>query len=94
MPILHGPPQTESGSPRRGMRSIHRDSRGKKVLAFAGIAKPMSFEKTVRTLGASTSRFVSFPDHHIYKEGDIRETLESRAAGLSADLILTTEKTL
>jgi tetraacyldisaccharide 4'-kinase len=64
---------------------------GKKVLAFAGIAKPMSFEKTVRALGALPLGFVSFPDHHIYKEGDIRD-LKSRAAGLSADLILTTEK--
>ena len=64
---------------------------GKKVLAFAGIARPASFEKTVRALGASLLGLIPFPDHHVYTEGDIRE-LESKAAGLSADLILTTEK--
>ncbi len=64
---------------------------GKKVLAFAGIAKPLSFEKTVRDLGVSSLGFVSFPDHHAYGEEDIRG-LELKAAGMSADLILTTEK--
>ena len=64
---------------------------GKKVLAFSGIAKPKSFEKTVQALGTSSLGFVSFPDHHLYTEEDIRD-LESKTAGMSADLILTTEK--
>ncbi|HNU86156.1 MAG TPA: tetraacyldisaccharide 4'-kinase [Syntrophales bacterium] len=64
---------------------------GKKILAFAGIANPASFEKTMRVLGAEPLDVAVFPDHHVYTDSDIKK-LESRADGVSADMILTTEK--
>jgi tetraacyldisaccharide 4'-kinase len=57
-------------------------------LAFAGIAKPWRFERTLRDAGVSLVDFAPFPDHAAFAERDL-DFLAERAgtAGL-----LTTEK--
>lgn len=64
--------------------------RGKRWLAFAGIAYPQKFYATLRTLGADIVQTVDFPDHHDFTPRDIQQ-LQQRAA--RADLgLITTEK--
>jgi tetraacyldisaccharide 4'-kinase len=64
--------------------------RGKKVLAFAGLARPEQFEKVIKmTEAVELKEFVSFSDHHIYSKEDIA-LLKNKSQGL--DFILTTEK--
>jgi tetraacyldisaccharide 4'-kinase len=60
------------------------------VLAFAGIGRPGKFFATLREAGADVVREISFPDHHPYREDEIRAILaEATASGLVA---ITTEK--
>jgi tetraacyldisaccharide 4'-kinase len=61
---------------------------GKKVFAFAGIAKPQSFQNLLRSLQADTVVFKAFPDHYSYRQKDIRQIL-AQSQGLD---IITTEK--
>jgi tetraacyldisaccharide 4'-kinase len=65
--------------------------RGKRVCAFAGIANPDSFRKTVESLGAEVVVFYSFPDHHHYTRAEI-EAVRQSAQELRAEITLTTEK--
>ena len=65
--------------------------RGKRCLAFAGIADPTSFESVARASGAALVAFHALRDHHAYTRRDL-ETLERRARGLGAEALLTTEK--
>jgi tetraacyldisaccharide 4'-kinase len=68
-----------------------QDLRGKKILAFCGLAKPESFEKTLRSLGAEVLHFEPFPDHFPFREEDLeRMQRSSRQAG--AEAMVTTEK--
>ncbi len=63
--------------------------RGAQV-AFAGIAKPWKFERSLRDAGVSLADFAAFPDHAPFRESDLR-ALAERAAAFEAGL-LTTEK--
>jgi tetraacyldisaccharide 4'-kinase len=66
--------------------------RGRKVLAFAGIADPAKFFATAAEAGIAVAERVSFPDHHRYKAAQARAlTTRADAAGLQ---LLTTEKDL
>ncbi len=65
--------------------------RGKRVMAFSGIATPERFEATLRDLGATLVANRRFLDHHAFADEDLDEILE-RAARARADLIVTTEK--
>jgi len=65
--------------------------RGKKVFAFAGIARPDSFKKTIESVGGEVVAFLSFPDHHVYTQGDLIK-IRKEASQSSAEVILTTEK--
>jgi len=65
--------------------------RAKKVLAFAGIARPDSFKRTIASVGGETAAFLAFPDHHVYTCGDIIQ-IEKAVTQCAAQLILTTEK--
>ena len=67
------------------------DLKGKKILAFSGLAKPESFQKTLLGLEARIVGFESFPDHHWYGEEDVKE-LWQRAGKLNVDALVTTEK--
>lgn len=64
--------------------------RGRKVLAFSGLADNPRFFQTLRTLGANVVADRSFRDHHRYTSGEMSD-LRSVAARLGANLV-TTEK--
>jgi tetraacyldisaccharide 4'-kinase len=66
------------------------DLRGKRVFLFAGIARPASFEATVRALGAEIAGMRWFSDHHHFGSHELSAL--RNAAGDA--LLLTTEKDL
>jgi tetraacyldisaccharide 4'-kinase len=63
----------------------------RRVVAFAGIARPGRFFDTLRSLGYDVARELTFPDHHWYTAGDIAG-IEAAARDADAPLIVTTEK--
>lgn len=65
---------------------------GRRVLAFAGIARPAKFHDSLRTVGANIVATVDFADHHPFRPNELAD-LRQRAAALNADLV-TTEKDL
>lgn len=65
--------------------------KGKKVCAFAGIAKPESFRKTLNSLGGEIVAFIPFSDHHRYTTGDLEE-IKKISLNSSAEITITTEK--
>jgi tetraacyldisaccharide 4'-kinase len=65
--------------------------KGKRVVAFAGIAKPQLFEDTLVKLGADLAFFRGFGDHHSFNHTEI-EGLMTKKERLKADCLLTTEK--
>lgn len=71
--------------------TIHPDiMKNKKIYAFAGIANPSYFKKTLITLGAYVAGFTSFRDHYRYKQRDM-DKIKEKADGME---IITTEKDL
>jgi len=64
---------------------------GKKVVAFAGIGRPESFEKTLRDLRANIIVYKVFPDHYVYEKGEV-QGMEQMAKDCGADYLITTEK--
>lgn len=65
--------------------------KGKRVMAFSGIATPERFEATLRDVGVNLVANRRFLDHHAFAEEDLDEILE-RALRAKADYIVTTEK--
>jgi tetraacyldisaccharide 4'-kinase len=63
---------------------------GAPIVAFAGIANPRRFYRTLEGLGARLLECVSFPDHHAFSSADA-ERLTALASAHSARLV-TTEK--
>jgi tetraacyldisaccharide 4'-kinase len=63
---------------------------GKRVLAFAGIARPQKFFGSLRAIGAEIADGLVFADHHPYTGPEISDILE-RAKALNA-VAVTTEK--
>jgi tetraacyldisaccharide 4'-kinase len=62
-----------------------------RVVAVAGIARPVRFFDALRAQGYVVVRELSFPDHHWYTTNDLEKISDAvRAAG--ADLVVTTEK--
>ncbi len=66
---------------------------GKRVFAFAGIARPDSFRQTIESLGGVIAGFRAFPDHHRYRAEDLSR-IETEAGLAKADILLATEKDL
>jgi tetraacyldisaccharide 4'-kinase len=66
--------------------------RGRRVLAFAGIADPGKFFATLAAIGITAAATERFPDHHRYTATDVRRLL-TRADHEVLDLV-TTEKDL
>jgi tetraacyldisaccharide 4'-kinase len=66
---------------------------GRRVVAFAGIARPERFRATLEALGAEIREFIPFPDHHAFGAADLRRILDA-ARNHPHDLLLTTEKDL
>jgi tetraacyldisaccharide 4'-kinase len=56
---------------------------GKRVLAFAGIARPAKFHATLLQAGATIAATMDFPDHHRFTLREIQAVL-ARARGLDA----------
>ena len=67
--------------------------KGKRVLAFCGIADPESFLWLLRKVGAETVYFKPFEDHYMYNEEDMRRLVEE-GEKRGANLFITTEKDL
>lgn len=61
---------------------------GRRVLAFAGIARPAKFHATLRAAGAELTDTIDFPDHHGFTEPELDAVL-ARAAALSAEPVTT-----
>ena len=62
--------------------------KGKKLLAFAGIARPEKFFATLREMGGQICASRRFSDHHPYSENEIRK-LHADAERLNAQLVTT-----
>ena len=61
-----------------------------KILAFAGIGNPDNFFSLLKKNNLNVRKKISFPDHYIYKQKDIKDLLSiSKKKGLR---LLTTEK--
>ena len=60
------------------------------VLAFAGIARPRKFYRTLQQLGADVRKMVAYPDHHAFTHSEL-QYLRRLAGELEAKLV-TTEK--
>lgn len=67
------------------------DLQGKKVCAFAGIAQPESFKKTLLSLGVQVISWDIFPDHHRYCLQELKNVRHNMSKN-NADIIMTTEK--
>jgi tetraacyldisaccharide 4'-kinase len=67
------------------------DLRGRRAFLLAGIARPPSFEATVRAAGAEIAGARWFRDHHVFSERDL-SIVRREAQRAGADLIATTEK--
>jgi len=65
--------------------------KGVRVLAFAAIGNPESFEHSIRQTGAVLCGMVSYRDHHPYSDDDIRR-LAKDAEKSGAGAVVTTEK--
>ncbi len=50
--------------------------RGRRVLAFAGLARPEGFLDTLEELGAELTGFLPFTDHHRYSRAEIARLIE------------------
>jgi tetraacyldisaccharide 4'-kinase len=66
--------------------------RGRKILAFAGIADPQKFFSTLADAGVEVAERQSFADHHRYTAAEA-QTLLARAEAQNL-VLLTTEKDL
>jgi tetraacyldisaccharide 4'-kinase len=49
---------------------------GRRVFAFAGIARPEKFHATLRGIGAELVGHADFPDHHSYTALDLERVIE------------------
>ncbi|MBN1153484.1 tetraacyldisaccharide 4'-kinase [candidate division KSB1 bacterium] len=94
---VHTPPMKTIHRPIDLVSLISREPVGlhklikSRVLIFSGIGNPISFKKTVTSLGADVVNELVFPDHHSYIKADI-DVLNDRAERHDAAWIVTTEK--
>jgi len=64
------------------------DIKEKKLVAFAGLARPEKFKYTLECGGADIVEWQAFPDHHPYSEADIEDLIKI-AEHKEAELITT-----
>ncbi len=67
------------------------DLKNKKIVAFCGIARPMSFFNLLKNLDTQPQWRKVFPDHYAYRQKDV-EWIWEKAAAIGADCIITTQK--
>lgn len=63
--------------------------KGRRVLAFSGIARPETFSSLLEQMGVEIQKELVFPDHHSYSISDL-ERIRREARGV--DFLVTTEK--
>ena len=85
----HGPRYLENVF--TGERLPLKALRGKWVACLSGIARPESFENSLRSLGAHVEICRRFPDHHWFEQTELQEFYD-RCADRAMDMIVTTEK--
>lgn len=65
--------------------------KGKKVVAFCGIARPERFSRLLEKEGISLLSFLTFPDHHVYPPSSIVRIVKAcETSGITT--VITTEK--
>ncbi|MBI9077644.1 MAG: tetraacyldisaccharide 4'-kinase [Desulfatibacillum sp.] len=67
--------------------------KGKKILAFSGIADNPGFFDSLKKLGAEIGESLSYPDHHTYTPED-RTNILQKASKAGVQTLVTTEKDL
>lgn len=67
------------------------DIKGKRVLAFCGIARPERFLKLLERTGIMPIHFIAFPDHFPYPPNSMKKIIQHFNAQ-NAEVCLTTEK--
>lgn len=77
--------------PRRISVTIPGAARGRKALAFAGLANTAQFFESIREAGLDVVATMSFPDHHRYMPRDL-QAIDDTAAASGAEVLVTTEK--
>lgn len=65
--------------------------RGRRLLAFSGIARNEDFQQMIINLGGDIVKFISFPDHHCYSDDDLK-SIAASGERLGAEFLITTEK--
>lgn len=65
--------------------------RGKKIVAFCGIARPERFFSILREEGIYPEFFLKFPDHHSYPQPSLEKIIKKFHAA-EADALIMTEK--
>ena len=65
--------------------------KGKKVLAFCGIARPRRFLSILQEKGLKIASFLKFPDHYPYPSSSL-EKIGEKCQKIEADALITTEK--
>ena len=64
---------------------------GQTLLAFAGLARPEVFQRTLADLGVRLAGFQAFPDHHPFAPAELAALVrQAQAAGAAA--LVTTAK--
>ncbi len=69
------------------------DLRGEKVIAFCGIANPLRFVKSLKSIPIIPEKTIFFPDHHRFTFKDL-EKIERVAEEKGVKIAVTTEKDL
>jgi tetraacyldisaccharide 4'-kinase len=64
---------------------------GLKLYAFAGLARPEVFSRTLGELGVDLTGFKAFPDHHAFSPRDLAALIREAGASQAAGLITTSK---
>jgi tetraacyldisaccharide 4'-kinase len=86
---IHKPTYLESSGGTKTMDVTRL--RGRRVFAFCAIGNPVSFRKSIESLGSELVGFRVFPDHHVYTPSELRG-LNAEAQRLKPDAIVITQK--
>lgn len=85
----HGPKYLENVF--TGERLPLETLQDKWVACLSGIARPESFENSIKALGAKVEICRRFPDHHWFDQSELEEFYD-RCGERAMDMIITTEK--
>ena len=64
--------------------------KNKNIVAFAGIGRPQKFYDSLKKCGLNIVKTFDFPDHHLYKNDDIKKIVET-AENLGAEIFTTSK---